>query len=569
MGLVTPGSVASGLDCAIMTSAHTGRTPSLLDATCEDFVYDLVALSPTLGTRIGIEGHDHELQDFSPNYWESLADRVRDLLADVDALNDTTDESDDDDDFDQVDTLTAAIVRDRMTQQLDLHHRGEDLRMLNNIDSPIQHIRESFNLMPKSTADDIAKVESRLSKVCDALAGYRESLAEAASQGDVATHRQIDAVISQCEDLGDEGSMLEGLGVSPESSVVVDAKNAFQDMADWLSTELSPLAPHEDGVGRDRYEFLSQFFLGRKVDLDEAYDWALENLREVVVQQAELTRSMFDAPTTIHAAFRKLNEDERYTLRSSGELLDWMAESVREAYAVLQENCFTIPSGVERLDCAIDPAGTGGLYYTPPSDDMVRPGTLWWSMTEGRETLHTWHELTHIFHQGAPGHHVQAATALSQRNTLNLWRRSVNVNAAHAEGWALYAEELMSEYGYFDDPAKQLGHLDSKRLQLARVVVDIGVHLHKKTPDKTGVWDAQYAKAFLRDNTAMPEPRVSFELDRYMGWPGQAPACSVGYRAWRELRDACLARGMSLRDFHDRALRLGSMPMDLLAQEIL
>lgn len=230
-----------------MTSAHTGRTPSLLDATCEDFVYDLVALSPTLGTRIGIEGHDHELQDFSPNYWESLADRVRDLLADVDALNDTTDESDDDDDFDQVDTLTAAIVRDRMTQQLDLHHRGEDLRMLNNIDSPIQHIRESFNLMPKSTADDIAKVESRLSKVCDALAGYRESLAEAASQGDVATHRQIDAVISQCEDLGDEGSMLEELGVSPESSVVVDAKNAFQDMADWLSTELSPFARTRTG----------------------------------------------------------------------------------------------------------------------------------------------------------------------------------------------------------------------------------------------------------------------------------------------------------------------------------
>ncbi|MDN8578101.1 DUF885 domain-containing protein [Corynebacterium sanguinis] len=552
-----------------MTSAQTGRSPSLLDATCEDFVYDLVALSPTLGSRIGIEGHDHELQDFSPAYWEDLANRIRDLLADVDALNDSTDDSDDDDDFDPVDTLTAAILRDRMTQQLDLHHRGEDLRMLNNIDSPVQRIRDSLRLMPKQSADDIANVESRLSKVADALAGYRESLAEAASQGDVATHRQIDAVISQCEALGDEGSMLEHLGVSAEAAVVSDAKNAFKDMADWLSTELSPMAPHDDGVGRERYEFLSQFFLGRKVDLDETYEWAIESLRELVEQQSKLTNSMFDAPTTIHAAYRKLNEDERYTLRSSDELLDWMVETTRQAYDVLRDNCFTIPRGVERLDCAIDQTGSGGLYYTPPSDDMVRPGTLWWSMPEGSQALHTWHELTHIFHQGAPGHHVQSATALTERSNLNLWRRSVYVNAAHTEGWALYAEHLMDSYGFFEDPAKRLGHLDSRRLQLARVIVDIGVHLHKKTPDKTGVWDAQYAKAFLRDNTAMAETRLSFELDRYMGWPGQAAACAVGYRAWLELRDEALAQGATLREFHDRALHLGSMPMDLLAQELL
>ncbi|AWB83133.1 DUF885 domain-containing protein [Corynebacterium liangguodongii] len=552
-----------------MKREQTGRAPSLLDATCEDFVYDLVELSPTLATRIGLEGHDQELQDFSPAYWDKMAERIRDLLADVDALNDNTDESDDEDDFDHVDSLTAAILRDRMIQELDLHHRGEDLRMLNNIDSPIQHIRDALALMPKITAEDLDNVAARLTKVPDALSGYRDSLAEAASQGDVATHRQIDAVISQCEALGGEGSMLERLGVEAESDPVACAKRAFEEMADWLSTELSPMASHDDSVGRDRYEFLSQFFLGRKVDLDETYEWALDRLREVVSQQEQLVRSMFSESTTIHAAFRKLNEEGRYALRTSDELLEWMTDSVREAYAVLQRNCFTIPAGVERLDCAIDPAASGGLSYTPPSDDLVRPGTLWWSMAEGDNILHTWHELTHIFHQGAPGHHVMHATALSQRGDLNLWRRAVYTNAAHDEGWALYAEQLMGEFGYFEEPAMKLGHLDSKRLQLARVIVDIGVHLQKKTPDKTGVWDAQYAKAFLRDNTAMPESRVSFELDRYMGWPGQAPACCVGYRAWLELREAARGRGMSLREFHDEALRLGSMPMDILAEEIL
>ena len=87
------------------------REPSLLDATCEDFVYDLAAISPTLATEIGLEGHDGELQDFSPEYFDALADRIRDLVADVEALNDSTDASDDEDDFDDVDSLTAAILR--------------------------------------------------------------------------------------------------------------------------------------------------------------------------------------------------------------------------------------------------------------------------------------------------------------------------------------------------------------------------------------------------------------------------------------------------------------------------
>ena len=100
------------------------RTPSLLDATCEDFVYDLAEISPTLGTEIGIHDHDDQLQDFSPEHWNEIADRIRDLVADVDALHDGTDASDDDDDFDEVDYVTGELLRDRMLVELDLHHRG-------------------------------------------------------------------------------------------------------------------------------------------------------------------------------------------------------------------------------------------------------------------------------------------------------------------------------------------------------------------------------------------------------------------------------------------------------------
>lgn len=547
----------------------SGRLPSLLDATCEDFVYDLAALSPTLATRIGVDGHDHELQDFSPAYWDALADRMRDLVADVDALNDCTDDSDDEEDFNDVDHLTAAILRERISLELDLHHRGEYMRMLNNIDSPIQHIRDSFALMPKETGDDLENVTARLARVRPALHGYRESLAEAAAQGNVSTHRQIDAVINQCEALGEDSSLLENLGVAPESAVVAEAKDAFQEMADWLSTELSPQAAYEDGVGRERYELFSEFFLGSKVDVDEAYAWAIEDLRETTAAQCELAREMFGADCTVQGAYRRLNDDTRYTLRGTDELREWMMRTTDEAVRIFGGECFTLPEEALRLDFAVDSDGTGGVYYTPPTDDLTRPGAMWWSIPEGREVFHTWQEKPHVFHEGVPGHHIQQATALTQRGELNLWRRAVNWNAAHSEGWALYAEQLMAEHGAFEDPAMRMGLLGSRRLRLARVAVDIGVHLRKKTPDKSGTWDAQYAKAFLRDNAALPETSLAFELDRYMGWPGQAPSYAVGYRAWLELREKALGKGMSIRQFHDRALRLGSMPMGLLAHEIL
>ena len=174
-----------------ITVDTTQRPPSLLDASCEGFVHDLAALSPTDATAWGIPGFEGELQDFSPEYWNAVADRTREMLADVDAFDDGTDDSDDEDDFDEVDHLTAAVLRDRLCLDLDLHHHDEDLRLLNNIASPVQTIRDTFTLMPNETGEQIDAIRSRLSKVGVALAGYRDSLTESASRGHVAAHRQI------------------------------------------------------------------------------------------------------------------------------------------------------------------------------------------------------------------------------------------------------------------------------------------------------------------------------------------------------------------------------------------
>lgn len=549
-------------------AGSTERQPSLLDATCDDFVYDLAELSPTIATELGIPGYDDQLQDFSPEYWNAIADRIRDLIADVDALNDGTDDSDDDDDFDGVDYVTGAILRDRMAVELELHHRGEDLRMLNNLTSPVQTIRNTLCIMPKDTEEDLHNLGSRLSQVRMALAGYRESLAEAAGQGDVASQRQIDAVISQCEALGEDGSRLECLGLPADSEPVSQAKEAFAEMADWLSLELAPFAAHTDAVGRERYELFSEFFLGRTIDLNEAYEWSLDSLAQLVERQQAVAKELY-GECSARGAYRRLDEDPAYTVNDDVALVDWMQEMSDSLISQLDGTMFTLPEELKTLDCRVDENGAGGLMYTAPSEDLLRPGILWWSVPPGQEGFHAWHELARICHEGVPGHHVQQGIAMTQSSTLNLWRRTLNWNAAHGEGWAVYAERMMEELGYFEDPGYRMGLLDSLRMRLARVAVDIGVHLHKKTPDGTGTWDVSYAKAFLRDNTAMNELNLGFELDRYMGLPAQATSYALGYRDWMDLREKARDKGMSLLDFHDKALRLGSMPMDFLAHQVL
>lgn len=552
-----------------MSSEHQpAREPSLLDASCDNFLADLAKLSPTDATEWGIEGYEGDLQDFSPDYFTAVADRTREMVADLDALDDSTDESDDDDDFDDVDYVTAAVLRDRLCLELDLHHHGEDIRNLNNIASPVQTIRDTLLLMPHDTAEQKDAVRSRLSKVEAALQGYRESLVEAANQGMVPPTRQINEVIGQCNALADASSLLDELGLEEGNAEVESAKTAFDDFSGWLSAELQPSSSNEDAVGRERYARFSKLFVGDSVDLDEAYEWGLHRLQEIHAEQLKLAEELYGPGTALRTAVRKLNADERYQLHGTDALVEWMQGVADKVISNLNGTYFDIPEQIQTIECKIDPAGTGGIFYTQPTEDFSRPGRMWWSVPADQKIFHTWQELTTVHHEGAPGHHLQIGTALMESN-LNSWRRNACWNSGHGEGWALYAEQLMAELGYLEDPGYRMGLLDSQRLRAARVVVDIGLHLGKKMPDGSGIWDKAHMKSFMRENTAMDDANLAFEVNRYLGWPGQAPSYAIGERLWEKTRDDAVAQGMTPREFHSEALALGSIPMSILRETIL
>ena len=172
-------------------------------------------------------------------------------------------------------------------------------------------------------------------------------------------------------------------------------------------------------------------------------------------------------------------------LHGTDALRDWMQERADEVIADLADTHFDIPGPVRTIECRIAPTQTGGIYYTGPSDDFTRPGRMWWSVPKGVTEFGTWRELTTVYHEGVPGHHLQVAQTVYRRELLNKWRRMMCWVSGHGEGWALYAERLMAELGYMDDPGNYLGLLDGQSLRAARVVLDIGVHCGFEAPPRS------------------------------------------------------------------------------------
>jgi uncharacterized protein (DUF885 family) len=338
-----------------------------------------------------------------------------------------------------------------------------------------------------------------------------------------------------------------------------------------LKTELLPAASAEDAIGRERYALFSRSFLGAKIDLDETYEWGKEELARVTAEQEAVAKEIKSGATVLEA-IEFLDNDPSRKLHGTKALQEWMQKLSDTAIEKLSGTHFDIAEPIKKLECMIAPTQSGGIYYTGPTDDFSRPGRMWWSVPVGVEEFDTWRETTTVYHEGVPGHHLQVAQAVYNREELNTWRRLASWTSGHGEGWALYAERLMADLGFLDDPGDRLGMLDGQRMRAARVVLDLGVHLGKPRLDGTGKWDFDYALDFMGKNVNMSPEFVNFEVLRYFGWPGQAPSYKIGQRIWEQTRDEYAARkgvAFDIKDFHREALNLGGLGLDTLRKALL
>ncbi|WP_431711393.1 DUF885 domain-containing protein [Glutamicibacter uratoxydans] len=547
------------------------RAISAIDAVANEYFDRYLELFPELGTDMGLPGYESRYGDYSPAGTEALAELNRQTLSRLETL----------DPVDQVDEVTLDAMRERLGLELEIIATGRT--ELNNLASPAQEIRSIFDLMPQETATDYGHIAARLARVAPAIDGYIASLRHSASKNLIAAQRQVKTVSDQATDYAKDGGFFDTLAragseVAPELSEALEtgaaaAKQAYRELARVLDTELLPLAPQQDAVGREYYALASRQFLGATVDLDETYAWGVAELDRIIAEQQRVAE-LIKPGATIEEAKAVLNADPQRKLHGTQALREWMQSKADAAMTELAGSHFEIPAPMNRIECMIAPTQDGGIYYTGPSEDFSRPGRMWWSIPPGEEEFSTWSELTTVYHEGVPGHHLQIGTAQLQAETLNNWRRNLCWVSGHGEGWALYSERLMQQLGYLDDPGDYMGMLGAQRMRAARVVFDIGVHLELEIPETwgEGTWTSEKGFEFLRANFDDSPGQLEFEFTRYLGWPGQAPSYKVGQRLWEQIRDELSAREgeqFDIKAFHTRALKIGSVGLDTLKRALL
>jgi uncharacterized protein (DUF885 family) len=559
-----------------VTDATTPNSP--IDQVADRFLEAFVELSPTAATYMGIKGHDHKLPDYSPAGFDALIELNRRFIAEAQAV--------------QPGSPREEVAKDAFLERLGLgletYEAGVPQYQLNAIASVPAEIRQVFDLMPTATDSDWETIAIRLNQVGTALDGFRDTLIEQAAAGRVSALRQVNDLAGRIASWtgADGDDFFAGLAAqAPEAvkstveAAAASARKAYDQFGAWLETDLAPQAPTRDAVGREVYELASRDFLGAAIDLEETYAWGWEELARIEDEMQTIAASLNDGNRSIEAVAELLDNDPARKIHGKEAFRDWMQQLADAAVEELAGTHFDIPDAIKRIECMIAPTSDGSIYYTGPSEDLTtRPGRMWWAVPNGVEDFATWREVTTVYHEGVPGHHLQVAQTMLRTDLLNRWQRIGCWVSGHGEGWALYSERLMEELGYLEEPGARLGMLDAQAFRSARVIIDIGMHLELEIPRDNPfgfhpgeTWNAELGFEFLRAHSRMETEFLKAELNRYLGWPGQAPSYKVGERIWLQAREEAKQRkgsAFDLQTFHRDALNLGSIGLDPLRRAL-
>ena len=546
-----------------------------------DYVERYAALNPLSATSIGVPGYDDKMSDFSPQGADANAELNRQTIA---ALNASAIKG-------ERDRIAQDAMLDDLQTSLDSHDAGEHLRSLRVLGSAFQGIRMVFDLMPRDTEEDWRNIAARMALVPEGLESYRQSLIEGVQQSKTSSRRQA----AECAKQGRVWSGAEGaasffhglLDAFDASSVESEAlrrdlasgadaaANAYADMGRYLSEEYMRDAVEQDGVGEERYALSSRAFNGTDMNFVETYNWGWEQLRWVESEMAKTAERILPG-VGVEAAKEFLETNPDRAIEGVDAFQNWMQELQDRTIADLNGPHFDIPEPVKCIEAMIAPPGGAlAMYYTSPSEDFSRPGRTWYP-TGGKTRFPLWGEVSIAYHEGVPGHHFERGIAKYLTSELSRFQTAMGGTSGYIEGWALYAERLMAELGYLENPDYYLGMLRAQALRSVRVIIDIGMHLELAIPDDSDfypgeVWNPDLGLEFIKQRSHFPEDFVASEIDRYLGMPAQAISYKVGEREWLNAReDAKRRKGaeFDLKEFHTRALNLGPMGLAQMRREM-
>lgn len=435
--------------------------------------------------------------------------------------------------------------------------------------------------MPFATEADYRNYLARLDALPAHVAGIIEQLREGMRTGWVAPKvavRAVPGMLRQLRENADSGALgqpfhqipatidkpvRESLAASGQTVLRTKVVPALQELEDFVRIEYLPAARDTIGAsalpgGQDYYAFLVAQQTGSSLTPAEIHALGLKEVARLkALMPAAIARTGFSGSFTQFAAFA--NNDPRMFAPSSDLLLARYRRLVERAGAGLSKLFIAVPAQELLVKAASAPgAGQGAAWYEAATAD--RPAAFVVN-TARLDTHPLWEAETLTLHEGMPGHHMQAARA-RELEDLPPFRR-YGWNVAYGEGWALYAESLGPELGFFKDGFSAFGHLNAELFRAARLVVDTGIH--------SKGWTRQQALDFMNANTANPVADNETEVDRYIAWPAQALGYKLGelkIKALREKAQAALGERFDVRRFHAAVLDNGPLPLPLLEQQI-
>ena len=510
-------------------------------------------LSPMAATAAGVDGYDHLLDDLSPAGEDAALVLLEEFLP-------------------QVRGAVVHTQAERIAQSVMLHdletERAELLSRVHGhawgvITSVASSLSDTYSLMDVAISRE--SLLARAGAVEVYLDGWFSRIMRDAEDGIVNSQHSTVEEITQLKTMSARGmhKTLLADATPEEHAVLAHADDALAELADRMDAQYLPLCRKELGVGRAVYETLATSYLGAEVDLVAAYERAIGELADVNAEMRELALSMYPAtdPAAVPAL---LDEDPRYCMPNAEALkvrIEEMFQTAREALAA----DFHIPHAISRCDVVMDEnAMDASPYYQGPSEDLSRAGAMCYPVAN-RETFPLWREVSTVYHESIPGHHLQIGVALLERENLTSFQRLLSWNCGYGEGWALYAERVMDMLGFLQDPADRLGYLICRALRIARVVIDIGLHMDLPSPHGAE-WSYENTVEYLIESAWLTRAGAESEINRYIAWPGQAITYKIGEEYWLAARARAEKSGVPLVEFHERLLRSGSMPLWMLEE---
>jgi len=343
-------------------------------------------------------------------------------------------------------------------------------------------------------------------------------------------------------------------------AINTDVIPAYKKFAEFVRTEYAPqgrttLSITSLADGQKRYEHDIYARTTTHMTADEIHQLGL---REIDRIEAEMTAIAKKEGFADLASFRaSLKTNPKYIPTSSEQILDDYRRYISQIQAKLPDLFTLLPKSPVTVEAIPEFQAAAATHYVTGTPDGKRPGRVVVATSDFvRRSLIDDEAIA--YHEGVPGHHMQLSVAQQLEGLPKFRQRGLGFNA-YAEGWALYAEQLGKEVGFYQDPVSDYGRLSSELFRAVRLVVDTGIHAKG--------WSRDQVVEFFRKSGAVDEPTIQSETDRYISWPAQALSYKLGQLKFRELRERAqkeLGPKFDLRKFHDEMLNGGALPLDLL-----